>query len=440
MSNKIKNEDSLLLGNDNSPVCFLINEKSGGRLGQHLIHSFSNFSNCLVFDLSVFWEVMEGGGRESSSVQKFNEFLMDKKARIVVGGGDGSVSFVCALIEFLNRGNVQGSNEYEDQEKYLEDLRNTKDQRPLNPIAILPIGVGNELSRCIGWSSTFHSSTVWNCWSGSSEHSFLNDVRRGKIIDLDLWNVQIEVPQHLHETVVALEGENLRVEEKLGKFALLCFFSLGFDARIAHNFHQFRENHPSLTSTVALNKTWYTWFGIKELFTPREGISSFLEVHVDGHLVVLPSNIKTIQVLNIHSSADGVDFFGTGEPSNDSELKEYLFPTLNDGLLEVVGTEGVKHLMMIRTHFSHSRRIAQGNHIKITVKKPIPAQLDGEAWIQMPCIIHITHQRKVPVVKGFGSTHNIAPPVKKRDSPTPQELESQPLIAQRRGRSNSSIL
>jgi len=356
---------------------------------------------------------MDEGVQETPSVQKLNQFLSDDRARIVVGGGDGTVSFVCALIEFLHRGKLLATSEVDDSDKYLEDIKHLKTQKPLNPLAILPIGVGNELSRCIGWSSSFNSNSLFNCWGESAEHRLLIDVRRGNVIDLDLWNVHIEPPQNMRDTIISLEGENLRVEEKHGTFAMLCFFSLGFDAHIAHNFHEFREKHPSLTSSVALNKTWYTWFGIKELFTSREPISSFLEVRVDGILVNLPPHITTVQVFNIHSSADGVDFFGTGRRSTTEELLEYSSPTLNDGLLEVVGTEGVKHLMTIRLHLSHSRRIAQGKDIKITLKKPIAAQLDGEAWIQMPATIHITHQRKVPVIKGFGPTRNIAPPVKK---------------------------
>ena len=48
----------------------------------------------------------------------------------------------------------------------------------------------------------------------------------------------------------------------------------------------------------------------------------------------IPQNIKTLQVFNIHSSADGVDFFKGHQKSTPNELQEFRIPLINDELLE----------------------------------------------------------------------------------------------------------
>ena len=80
----------------------------------------------------------------------------------------------------------------------------------------------------------------------------------------------------------------------------------------------------------------------------------------------------------------------------------YSPPSSDDGLLEVVGTEGVGHLLSTRLGFRHSHRLAQGGEIKITVLSPwssLVAQADGESW--MPTgTIRVTGGGAVDVVVG----------------------------------------
>jgi hypothetical protein len=45
--------------------------------------------------------------------------------------------------------------------------------------------------------------------------------------------------------------------------------------------------------------------------------------------------VERRQVLNIHASADGIDFFGVGQGSTTTELQSYSAPALGDGMLEV---------------------------------------------------------------------------------------------------------
>jgi len=256
----------------------------------------------------------------------------------VAGGGDGTVSFVCSLLDH-----------------FLQDYNSTQFTKPVPPIAILPIGVGNELSRCLGWSKAFSpsSKSIFCCSFENKEKAFIKDVRRGRIVDLDSWDVYFE-PDSQNGSDWGFDYNFSCAHGKIGKHTLMCFFSLGFDASITHKFHQLRETKPKLTSSVAGNKLWYTVFGIQEMLMPMDNVSSYLELRVDGQLIPLPSDIKTLQLFNIHSSADGIDFFGVSRPSHSHELQEYSSPTITDGLLEAVGTTGVPHLLSIRCY--HGKR------------------------------------------------------------------------------------
>ena len=46
-----------------------------------------------------------------------------------------------------------------------------------------------------------------------------------------------------------------------------------------------------------------------------------------------------------------VDFFGCGQPSVAGEMQSFAPPAMDDGMLEVVGTNGVGHLMATKLGF-----------------------------------------------------------------------------------------
>jgi diacylglycerol kinase (ATP) len=126
----------------------------------------------------------------------------------------------------------------------------------------------------------------------------LTDAATAKKVSLDRWTIRFT------------DSSDLNITK-----SMLCFFSIGFDAKIAHKFHLLREASPSKTSSRAINKLWHTWYGVIEFFYPFAKVSTFLELVVDGEKIELPQDLRTLQVFNIHSSADGVDFFGTDQVS-----------------------------------------------------------------------------------------------------------------------------
>ena len=123
-----------------------------------------------------------------------------------------------------------------------------------------------------------------------------------------------------------------------------------------------------------------------------------------------------MQVFNIHSSADGVDFWGTNRASVNGELADDAFapPCVGDGMLEVVGTRGVSDLVAARGGFSHSRRLAQGRRVEVRTSAPVAAQMDGETWVLSPSSVVITHAGSIPLCVGPGRPGTCGPGWRRR--------------------------
>uniref|UniRef100_A0A7S0RMR8 Diacylglycerol kinase n=1 Tax=Pyramimonas obovata TaxID=1411642 RepID=A0A7S0RMR8_9CHLO len=336
-------------------VCFMVNLKSGVGRGADLCQTLKSVDDVTVIDLQKLCptpDILRG--------QVLKVIQLHHRAqgiRIVAAGGDGTVSWVASLIEEacqkLNIDNV--------------------------PMAVLPCGVGNEVSRCTGFGASY---------GGESLENFVVDVMTGRTAMLDTWTVTIE-------------EESGRVEERIA----VCFFSAGFDASIAHRFHQMRERSGSKPISNTLNKAWHVWYGIVEGMSFEKYVrEDSMDLRVDSLWVKLPPRINTVQIMSLPSSADGNDFFGLGQASGPHELQNYSYPNFGDGLLEVVGTGGVAEVVAIRNRAAHSHRLAQGGRVELVLHKPTPVQMDGEPWMQEPCTVTMEARGKQPVVIGRGST------------------------------------
>eukprot|EP01102_Stenamoeba_stenopodia_P015994 TRINITY_DN552_c0_g3_i4.p1 TRINITY_DN552_c0_g3~~TRINITY_DN552_c0_g3_i4.p1 ORF type:complete len:397 (+),score=59.33 TRINITY_DN552_c0_g3_i4:334-1524(+) len=358
---------------EGSPICCIINKKSGGQKGDSIYSHLASMKQCYVFN------IMELVEENREQLAKLREALQLPNVRVMVGGGDGSIIRVFELFDVLRLSNPP-------------------------PVGIIPLGVGNELSRCLGWSSTCNGTP-------SSVQKHVKALFNGNLTQLDRWDIEIVDNTNVDEESIKTELRREAISTPWRSRSMICFFSIGFDALISHKFHTLRETKPHYCSSVGINKFWHAWYGAGELLSPSEEVSSYIEVRVNGTLIPLPPKIRTLQILNIHSSADGVDFFGGSSASSNSEpLQTFTKPSLNDGMVEVVGTESIFHLMTTRVKLTHSRRIAQANHVSITTRIPLPAQLDGEPYLLPPSTINITFHDKVNVVQGFSnSTRGLLP-------------------------------
>ncbi|ELK37963.1 Diacylglycerol kinase kappa, partial [Myotis davidii] len=135
------------------PLLIFINSKSGDHQGVIFLRKFKQYLNpSQVFDLSK-------GGPEAG-LSMFKNFT---RFRIVVCGGDGSVSWVLSLIDAL------GLHER-------------------CQLAVIPLGTGNDLARVLGWGA------FWN--KNKSPLNILNRVEQASVRILDRWSVMIrETPR-----------------------------------------------------------------------------------------------------------------------------------------------------------------------------------------------------------------------------------------------------
>ena len=205
------------------------------------------------------------------------------------------------------------------------------------------------------------------------------------------------------------QGVEIETCEKLAS----CFFSVGFDAGIALQFHQFREKTEKccvVPKTIGANVAGYSVLGAIEWLAKRKYLSKrTIILYVDGKRIALPERANSIQIFNIHSSTTGVDFFGTGEKSKSNELADFSPPSVSDGLVEIVATYGVGHLSAIRFKMTHSHRLAQGRKVEIILKRALPVQIDGEPWLQKPGRLKFEFCGTAPVVLGLGDLRNVYP-------------------------------
>ena len=315
------------------------------------------------------------------------------RVRFLAGGGDGTVAAAASLIALA-----------------CERARLPQTRRA--PVAPLPLGTGNELSRISGWGAAY---------GGGSMANIVRNVAGAYLSKLDMWTATI-VPSGRGtrgggfgvdddaETDADADAET-KVRRKF-----VCFFSVGFDAHISHRFTKRRERDPSSCATVWQNKAWYAYYGAKEFMSGGGHLTGddgkrIVELYVDDKRVDVPRDLNSVQVFNIHSSADGVDFWGTNRPSVKGELPDSVFvpPCVGDGMLEVVGTRGVSDLVAVRNGFAHSKRLAQGGRVELRLSAPVAAQMDGETWVQSPCVVRIEHAGGIPLCVGPGGTRNLQP-------------------------------
>ncbi|XP_065187206.1 diacylglycerol kinase beta-like isoform X2 [Sycon ciliatum] len=351
------------------PLIVFLNPKSGGKQGTRLISKFQYLLNPRqVYDLG------QGGPMPGL---RFVAGIKD--ARILCCGGDGTVGWVLACLDELGL-----------------DYK--------MPVGVLPLGTGNDMSRCLGWGGGYE---------GEDLCKLLKRLSEAPLVNLDRWKMTVE-PEVSNGSASDMGGDPAPLD------IINNYFSIGVDASIARKFHNMRETCPQKFNSRTRNKMWYLEFGAGEMFSAScKDLNEFLTLTVDGKVVDLSHySLEGIAVLNIPSMYGGSNLWGTddsrtqrrrgwsasravsvddGSPSTGSS--RFSPQEICDQLLEIVGLENSFHVGQIKAGLrDHGQRIAQGHEIVIETRRRFPMQVDGEPWLQVPCKLTIKHHNQVPML------------------------------------------
>ncbi|KAK9855135.1 hypothetical protein WJX84_000838 [Apatococcus fuscideae] len=357
------------------PLLVFLNTRSGPQVGATLRRQFLRLLNPL--------QVVELPREKPETALQL--FAHVPNLRIVVVGGDGTVGWIMGCLDAMVKSNAE-----------------TGEPGPAwtpPPLAILPLGTGNDLARCLNWGGGLAALREQGLPAA------LAQIEQASLSLLDRWQVAIQplasqpptdpgqarkaapsLQQRAESAIHSIQSQPKRLDKVMNNY-----LGIGIDAKVALDFHSMREEYPAWFQSQMGNKLWYTGLGAKDIIEhvpislPRK-----LQVICDGQPLQVPHDIEGILLLNISSYMGGANLWASGRPLPASSLPDDAPQSHADGLLEVVGVYGSWHLGRLQVGLSRAVRLCQCSTATVTLSKELPIQVDGEPWMQAPAKMDIT--------------------------------------------------
>ncbi|XP_020091750.1 diacylglycerol kinase 5-like isoform X4 [Ananas comosus] len=341
------------------PVIVFINTKSGGQLGGQLLVTCHELLNTVqVFDVGKDApdKVLHNLYRNFKRLKSNGDNLaaeIEGRLRLIVAGGDGTISWLLGVISDLNLA-----------------------QPP--PVATMPLGTGNNIPYSFGWGKKNPGI------DRESVKSFLDRVMKAREMKVDSWHIIMrmhapedcscdpialpELPHSLHMFRRVSPTNVLNMEDyHTFRGGFWNYFSMGMDAQVSYAFHSERKLHP---------EKFKNQLGNQEYSSACRG-------------------------------QDHEETWSVGKIAHSSQ-RDLTPPFVDDGLLEIVGFKDAWHGLVLLTPGGHGTRLAQAHRIKFEFHKGAAdhayMRMDGEPWKQpLPrddgkVIVEISHRGQIKML------------------------------------------